>query len=166
MKHIHHKIPRSRGGTDDSDNLEELDFIEHARIHAEDFLEGGPWFDFRHEGWPFLEDDLRRRVLEKASEKAPKIKGFGGDVSTAEQKSIAGKIGGPIGARNQPREVRVANARKSVQTRIERYGTPSPTALYECPCCGMISKAGPITRHLNSPANDCVGEKLLLQSTN
>ncbi len=165
MKHIHHKIPRSRGGTDDPDNLEELDFIEHARIHAEDFLEGGPRFDFRHPGWPFLEKDLREKVLQQASLHSKTLSGWGTATLTFEQRSAAGKKGGLIGARNQPREVRVANARKGVQTRINKYGTPSPTALYECPCCGMISKAGPITRHLNSPANDCVGEKLLLQPT-
>lgn len=93
VNHVHHIVPKSRGGTENPENLVVLDFIEHARIHAEDFLRGGPWFDFRHSGWPFLEDDLRSKVLQKASSEALNIKGFGGDVSTFEQKSKAGKKG-------------------------------------------------------------------------
>ncbi len=65
--HIHHVIPRSRGGTDEQTNLVEIDFIEHARLHAEDFLNGGPRFDFRHAGWPYLEKPLREAVLEQAA---------------------------------------------------------------------------------------------------
>ena len=65
--HTHHVIPKSRGGTDDSENLVELDFIEHAKLHAEDFLNGGPWFDYRHSGWPYLEKDLQEKVLSLAS---------------------------------------------------------------------------------------------------
>ena len=63
----HHVIPRSRGGTDDPDNLVEIDFIEHAEFHAKDFLNGGPWFDYRHPGWPFLDENLREKVLSLAS---------------------------------------------------------------------------------------------------
>lgn len=44
-KHKHHKVPKSRGGSNDPSNLEELDFIEHAFWHALDFLNGGPRFD-------------------------------------------------------------------------------------------------------------------------
>lgn len=66
--HIHHVVPRSRGGTDELSNLVEIDFVEHARLHAEDFLAGGPRFDFRHAGWPYLDKDLREAVLKQASE--------------------------------------------------------------------------------------------------
>lgn len=65
--HRHHIKPRSRGGTDDPDNFADINFIEHARIHALDYLNGGPRFDFRHEGWPWLDEELRRLVLEKAT---------------------------------------------------------------------------------------------------
>jgi hypothetical protein len=164
MKHVHHKIPKSRGGTNDLSNLEELDFIEHARIHAEDFLKGGPRFDFRHDGWPYLDQNLREQVLKKASEHSRGIIGFGGDVSTFDQKSAAGKKGGPIGAKNQPREVRVQNAKKGVQTRIKKYGTPFVNKFdlntqFRCPCCGYIGNAGNVTQHLNAKSNDCVGAK-------
>jgi len=66
--HVHHVIPQSRGGSNNLENLIEINFIEHAKLHAEDFLKGGPWFDFRHPGWQFLETTLRKEVLEKASE--------------------------------------------------------------------------------------------------
>jgi hypothetical protein len=165
MKHIHHITPRSRGGTDEPDNLEEIDFIEHARLHAEDFLAGGPRFDFRHAGWPHLEDTLRQKVLEKASEHSKTISGpAGGAALTFEQRSAAGKKGGPIGAKNQPREVRVSNGKKGVQTRIERYGTPfvdkfDLNTQFRYPCCGYTGNAGNVTRHLNAKSNDCVGKK-------
>jgi hypothetical protein len=174
MKHIHHKIPKSRGGTNNPSNLEELDFIEHARVHAEDFLNGGPRFDFRHDGWPFLDAELRQKVLEKASEHSRTISGpAGGAALTFEQRSAAGKKGGPIGAKNQPRGVRVQNGKKGVQTRIEKYGTPfvekfdlhSPSNRYCCPCCGKVSDAGNITKHLNAKSNDCVGKKQPFQPT-
>ena len=66
--HIHHVIPKSRGGTNDPENLVEIDFIEHAKLHAEDFLKGGPRFDFRHPAWPLLDSELRERVLTRAAE--------------------------------------------------------------------------------------------------
>jgi len=36
-----------------------VDAVEHAEIHAKDFIAGGIQFDFRHEGWPFLSEELR-----------------------------------------------------------------------------------------------------------
>jgi hypothetical protein len=165
MNHIHHIVPKSRGGTDEPENLEEIDFIEHARLHAEDFLAGGPRFDFRHAGWPHLDATLRQEVLEKASEHSRTISGpAGGAALTFEQRSAAGKKGGPIGARNQPLEVRVANGKKGVQTRIERYGTPFVNKFdlntqFSCPCCGYTGNAGNVTQHLNAKSNDCVGKK-------
>jgi hypothetical protein len=60
--HKHHIHYKSQGGSDDPSNLVEVDFIEHARLHALDFIGGGPMFDCRHEGWPYLEPDLRTAV--------------------------------------------------------------------------------------------------------
>jgi hypothetical protein len=64
MKHIHHKIPRSRGGTNDFWNLEELTPYEHAYNHALDFVlfEKSPMFDFRQSGWPLLPLSLQQAV--------------------------------------------------------------------------------------------------------
>jgi hypothetical protein len=63
--HKHHIHYKSRGGSDDPSNLIELDFIEHARLHALDFINGGPMFDCRHEGWPYLETHLREQVRQE-----------------------------------------------------------------------------------------------------
>jgi len=87
--HTHHIVYRSRGGTNDPYNLVEMDFIEHAKLHAEDFLSGGSWFDFRHEGYPYLDQTLRERLREKASSMQKGNKGnFGGGPPTALGKLI------------------------------------------------------------------------------
>ena len=63
--HIHHKIPKSRGGTDEEWNLVEMDPYTHAYEHALDFVlfEQSSQFDFRHEAWPLLPEDLKEAVL-------------------------------------------------------------------------------------------------------
>ena len=68
--HQHHKIPRSRGGTDDDWNLVEMDPYTHAYEHALDFVlfEHAPHFDFRQEAWPLLPFDLQEAVLKRHSE--------------------------------------------------------------------------------------------------
>lgn len=65
--HKHHKIARSRGGTDDEWNLVELNPYTHAYEHALDFVlfDHAPKFDFRHEAWPLLPEDLKLAVLER-----------------------------------------------------------------------------------------------------
>jgi len=65
--HIHHIVPRCEGGSDHPNNLLLVEPVEHARIHALDFLEGGPWFDFRQEGWALLEADLQIQVRNEAA---------------------------------------------------------------------------------------------------
>ena len=69
--HVHHTIPRSRGGTDESWNLVELDPYTHAYEHALDFVlfDHAPRFDFRHEAWALLPEDLKEAVLSKVSQK-------------------------------------------------------------------------------------------------
>lgn len=58
-QHKHHILPRALGGGDDPENITILDAIEHAELHAKEFLSGGIQFDFRHEGWPYLPKELR-----------------------------------------------------------------------------------------------------------
>lgn len=71
--HKHHVVYKSLGGSNDPSNLIELDFIEHARLHALDFLNGGPMFDCRHDGWPFLDkslqDAVKREIGKRTSER-------------------------------------------------------------------------------------------------
>ena len=68
--HTHHKIAKSRGGTDDEWNLVEMDPYTHAYEHALDFVlfEHAPHFDFRHQAWPLLPVDLQEAVLSRHSE--------------------------------------------------------------------------------------------------
>ena len=63
-KHKHHKIPSSRGGSDEEWNLEELSPYEHALTHALDFVlfENAPMFDCRQPGWMLIPEDLRVAV--------------------------------------------------------------------------------------------------------
>ena len=70
--HKHHIQYKSQGGSDDPSNIAELDFIEHAFVHAVDFINGGPWFDCRHEGWPYLETELRNAVRAEQSMRTTK----------------------------------------------------------------------------------------------
>jgi len=65
--HKHHIVPRSRGGPDSKENIVSLSPYDHALHHALDFLEGGPHFDFRHEAWPFLPEELKTKVKEEKS---------------------------------------------------------------------------------------------------
>ena len=69
MKHKHHSIPRSRGGTDDEWNLIEVDPYTHAYEHALDFVlfSQAPMFDCRHDAWPLLPEGLREAVKKELS---------------------------------------------------------------------------------------------------
>jgi len=68
--HTHHKIAKSRGGTDDEWNLVEMDPYTHAYEHALDFVlfENAPKFDYRHEAWPLLPRDLQEAVKKRHAE--------------------------------------------------------------------------------------------------
>jgi hypothetical protein len=61
----HHKIPRSRGGPDETWNFVDLTEYEHAYEHALNFVlfEHAPAFDFRLKGWGKLPEDLKKAVL-------------------------------------------------------------------------------------------------------
>ena len=73
--HVHHKVFRCQGGSDEPENLELLTPLEHAELHAEVFLGGGPWFDNRHEGWRLLSDELRERIRLEQSERRTRLNG-------------------------------------------------------------------------------------------
>jgi hypothetical protein len=64
---VHHVIARSRGGSDESWNLQPLSIYEHAEQHAIDYVlfDNAPVFDCRMPGWGLLPENLREAVLEK-----------------------------------------------------------------------------------------------------
>ena len=68
-KHKHHIKFKSQGGTDDASNIEELNFIEHAIIHANDSIENGTPFDFRHEGYKYLPLGTQLKLRELTSQR-------------------------------------------------------------------------------------------------
>ncbi len=71
MTHKHHKISRSRGGSNEQWNLIEVNPYDHAYGHALDFVlfDIAPQFDFRHEAWPLLPEALRAAVREETSKR-------------------------------------------------------------------------------------------------
>jgi hypothetical protein len=73
--HVHHKIARSRGGTDDEWNLVEMDPYTHAYEHALDFVlfEHAPQFHFQQPGWKMLPEDLQEAVRNETSIRKKKL---------------------------------------------------------------------------------------------
>lgn len=67
--HKHHIVYKSRGGSDDPSNIAILSPYDHALLHALDFLEGGPLFDYRHEAWGLLPTDIREKVRREQSQR-------------------------------------------------------------------------------------------------
>jgi hypothetical protein len=75
---IHHIVPRSRGGTNNPENLVKLTLYEHAEAHALDYVSGGIEFDTRNPFWLVLQaenPELAQKVLEeKARRMGEKMK--------------------------------------------------------------------------------------------
>jgi hypothetical protein len=142
--HIHHVIPRSRGGTDDPENLVEVDFIEHAKLHAEDFLNGGPRFDFRHPGWSLLEPSLRKAVLQRAAEDT-REKNLQREVPCAQgcthseesRKARSERLKGP----NNP-----MYGRKVEPSRTKRAQQVANNIRYLCLATGKVTTLGPLVQ--------------------
>lgn len=79
-------MPIHLGGTNDPWNLDNLNFIEHAELHALRFLSGlDRRFDYRHEGWPFLDENLRLAVRAEHSQRFKGPENPMKDPSTAEK---------------------------------------------------------------------------------
>ncbi len=121
VKHSHHKIPKSRGGSDDEWNLVELDPYTHAYEHALDFVlfEHAPKFDFRHEAWPLLPKDLREAVKKRHAEWNSNF--FSGREVTAPQRE-ASRQNIKIALSSRTREQNIGqgriNGRKCAELRI------------------------------------------------
>lgn len=88
MFHKHHKVFRSQGGGDELENIELLTPLEHAELHAEVFLSGGPWFDNRHEGWKLFSKELREKVLAEQSKRRTELN-FGRSLSEETKQKIS-----------------------------------------------------------------------------
>ena len=47
IMHLHHRIPKHAGGTDEPENLVEVTAEQHAELHFALYLEYGRWEDYR-----------------------------------------------------------------------------------------------------------------------
>ena len=90
---LHHKVPRSRGGSDEEWNLIELNDYEHAYEHAIDFVlfEISPFFDCRQPGWKLLPEDLRATVRAEMSRRRL------GNAFALGHKGLKGELNGNFG---------------------------------------------------------------------
>lgn len=67
MLHVHHKIPKHAGGTDDPSNLETLTVEEHAEAHRKLFEKFGRWQDKL--AWKCLSGHIGREEAIKFAQK-------------------------------------------------------------------------------------------------
>ncbi len=77
-RHKHHIQPRHLGGSNDPSNIELIDPVLHAELHALRFIEGEDrWFCSMHEGWPHLDsrlqDEVRKALSERNVAKRPEV---------------------------------------------------------------------------------------------
>ena len=70
MKHIHHKIPKHMGGTDEEDNLEELTIEEHAEAHRKLYELHGHWQDYL--AGLISKEELIKQMLSEAGKRGAK----------------------------------------------------------------------------------------------
>jgi hypothetical protein len=129
--HKHHIQYKSQGGSNDPSNLVELDFIEHARLHAVDFINGGPMFDCRHEGWPYLEPELReavklelgQRTSKRNLEDNPIFKEGALEKSLQTRRSYQGELNPFFGKKHKP-EVKEKIKSKRLEVNPSRRSLP------------------------------------------
>ena len=109
--HKHHKIAKSRGGTNEDWNLVELNPYEHAYEHALDFVlfDKAPRFDFRHQAWPLLPQDLREAVIKEHSNRVSSMRYPDRVLSDSHRENISKALKG-----KRKTEEHVNNFRKAV----------------------------------------------------
>lgn len=169
--HKHHKIARSRGGTDDEWNLVELDPYTHAYEHALDFVlfDGAPVFDCRHEAWPLLPTDLQDAVRQRLREiwnSRQSEKGLRGGVSAREkQVGVCSPGFGSVVSSNMQNLVSTGAhwfQTKEHSVRVSRLnqdkfanGTHPLQQPGECPVCGLVLKTkGGLGPHMKKHKNE------------
>lgn len=144
--HVHHRIPQSKGGSNDPTNLYVC----------------SPWFHYHiwHQG----ESYLKAIALQKRWKNGEFKTGF--ELSSSEQQSLRGRKGGSacverkVGICSPRHSEKVSeNMRKLVSTNKHWFQTEEHSRRtaqnnrvpYECPICGRtIRGKGPLSLHLNS----------------
>jgi len=131
MIHRHHSVPRSRGGADEDWNFVDIDPYTHAYEHALDFVlfEHSPRFDFRHEAWPLLPEDLKEAVLAETSRRMSKGEGnptFGKSTPIEVKEKIAKSLTG-----RKASDETCKKLSKSLKGNQNRKGKPQPREAVE-----------------------------------
>jgi hypothetical protein len=152
----HHKKPKSRGGTNDPENLIDLSLLDHGYEHARLFISGGIAFDFRNPFWKVLQtedpeladlvlDEHRRRVKVLGDEWGPKNRDSGHmfRVQLLSDHSAAGKKG----VRNQPREAKVLGGKLGGVKGGPKGSRNTNSQKWECTVTGFVSTPGPLSRY-------------------
>ena len=136
--HVHHRVPRSKGGANDASNLYVCSPWFHAHLwHHPDTDHYHNWIasvskpESQAKSWNTRKDNWSEvsRAGGAASAKAKRAKGitsWGWESTTSEQRSLGGKT-------------------------VSRV-------LYECPECGMKCNAGNLTKHMKSKGH--TGERI------
>jgi hypothetical protein len=155
---IHHKLPRSKGGTDHPSNLVELTLYEHAEVHAIDFINGGEQFDFRNPFWGLLQienPELAKEVLKEASNRRTGKPGFlrgrfgeshpkyGKKEKEETRKKKSASHAGKAKSPEHAQKLRDHLLRVRSNEVTERLNTQK----WMCTVTGHISTAGPLTRY-------------------
>ena len=148
--HRHHKIAKSRGGTNEDWNLVELDPYEHAYEHALDFalFEHSPMFDCRHDAWPLLPEDLREavraelshrmnnRTLSEETRQKMSISHKGKKASASHRESISNAlIGHPVSDKHRETARKIS---------LKNFSNTN-TLKFKCLVTGKITTSGPLT---------------------
>jgi hypothetical protein len=159
MKHLHHKIPRHMGGTDDPSNLVELTIEEHAEAHRKLYEEHGRLQDKR--AWLGLAKIMTGEEIIKEILTSPKSEEHKRKISEAHKgkpkhwligtRNGAGNAGKPKSEEHK-RKIAEAHTGKVRSEFSEEWKQALKDAqarqpIRTCPHCGVTGKGANMTRY-------------------
>jgi hypothetical protein len=159
MKHLHHKIPRHMGGTNDISNLVELTIEEHAEAHRKLYEEYGRLQDKR--AWLGLAKIMTGEEIIKEMLTAPKSEEHKRKISEAHKgkpkpwligtRNGAGNAGKPKSEEHK-RKIAKAHTGKvrgefSEEWKQALRDAQARQPVRTCPHCGLTGKGANMTRY-------------------
>lgn len=135
---VHHRIPQSRGGTNDPSNL----YVCSRWFHAYVWHAGGTLKNYQPWIAAVCTDEARAKSWKTRKENWSAVCSAGGRASAKARKE-RGEVWQPP---------KLTSEQYSAHGRIAAY------TLFKCPECGMIANAGNITRHMKAKGHN--GEKI------
>ena len=117
--HRHHGVAKSRGGPDEDWNFIDLDPYTHAYEHALDYVlfDHAPQFDYRHEAWPLLPEDLKTAVRKRHAERNRNF--FTGRPAT-ENQVAASKENILVAIASRSQEQNIEQGKRNGQKNVDR----------------------------------------------